>query len=108
MNNTKNSDLLVIADNNSTALWRLVGASGFEYSSETEDKIIDHISGDVQYKAALVGEKVYQDQSRILLELNRKEIPWIMVLDKTEDEKAGFTELERLSEKAVGMKLNFN
>ena len=108
MSNLENSDLLIIADNNSADLWMLVGAKGLEYSAETEEKIIEHLSGDVEYKAVLIGEAVYKDQSRILIELNRKEIPWIVVLDTTEDENAGFTELERLSEKAVGMRLSFN
>jgi hypothetical protein len=37
--------------------------------------------------------------------LNDLEIPWIMLLDQSNDEKIGYKELQRLSEKAIGMSL---
>jgi len=52
-----------------------------------------------------VGETVYEKGFAIVKQLNEKEIPWIVLLDKSSDEKMGYKELEKLSEKAVGMSL---
>ncbi len=98
--------LLVIADERSVMLWKTVGAMGITFSPEKMHEIIEYIKAKGPlHKAALVGETVYEKGFAIVKQLNEKEIPWIVLLDKSSDEKMGYKELEKLSEKAVGMSL---
>lgn len=101
--------LLVIADLQSITLWRAIGAQGIVFSKESLRETIRHIQNNADlYRAALVGENVYSDGHPIVKALNDNDIPWIVLLDTTHDEKIGYQELERLSEKAIGMKLSFH
>lgn len=105
MSNTE-KQLLVIADEQSVLLWRTVGAKGFVFSKESMPQLISYIKeqGHV-HKAALLGEKAYEEGLSLVRYLSEHEIPWIVLLDTSMDEKIGYKELEKLSEKAIGMSL---
>lgn len=104
-----NSSLLIIAEEQSAIMWRIVGATGIIFKEKALPEILKQLQETyAQYRCALIGENVYKHGYPILRFLTEKEIPWIMLLDTSTDEKAGYKELETLSEKAIGMKLQFN
>lgn len=108
MSNNSKKQLLVISDVHSTSLWVTVGAQGVVFSND-HSKIIEIVSlireKAEELKVALIGEEVYEKGYLILKALKDNDIPWIVLLDKSQDEKVGYQELEKLSEKAIGMSL---
>lgn len=106
MNTPRQQSLLVIAQEQSVLLWRMVGAHGEVFSPARIREIVTYIKEHPgAHQAALVGESVYEEGYPVIRQLNESEIPWIMLLDTSTDEKIGYKELQRLSERAIGMSL---
>lgn len=101
--------LLVIAGKESSALWSLAGATSYEYNESNIDRILELCNSDLsQYKAALIGEEVYQSNTKIVRSLNNQGLPWLVLTDKSRNKELGYKELQKLSEGAVGMRLSTN
>jgi vacuolar-type H+-ATPase subunit F/Vma7 len=106
MENTNKKNLLVIAEERSVLIWEMAGAKGLVFDPQKIRETFNEIKAhSMDYKAALIGESVYEKGTQIVRLLNDLEIPWIMLLDQSNDEKIGYKELQRLSEKAIGMSL---
>lgn len=106
MDKKNEKNLVVIASERSVLIWEMAGAKGYIFDSSKIKEVITELNNNsANFKAALIGESVYANGHNIVRTLNELEIPWIMLLDESTDEKIGYKELQRLSERAIGMSL---
>ena len=102
--------LLVIGEKQIVNVFKLLGSDGIVLNAQNIDQIIEYIeTNKSKIGGILITEDAYEPDSKLIKKINLSELPWVVLPSKTDEksENTGYQELEKLAEKAIGMKLNF-
>lgn len=106
----KDGKLLVLGEKKIVNIFKLLGSDGMAVDQESVDEVIDYIEKNKNnIGGILLTENVYDPDSKLVKRINSSDLPWVVLPSNTQGEStnSGYQELERLAEKAIGMKLNF-
>lgn len=99
--------LLVIGDKSVVDTFRLLGSVGIVATLNDFENTIKYIEENKdEIGGILLTDSLYDNSSRLIRRINNSEIPWVVLPSGTQGTSQGYQELERLAEKAIGMKLN--
>lgn len=106
----KPGKLLVIGDRKIVNIFKLLGSEGIAFIENNVEGAIKYIDkNSTQIGGILLTEDVYEPDSKLIKKINLSDLPWVVLPSKSDEksENTGYQELEKLAEKAIGMKLNF-
>lgn len=98
--------LYIIGDKYIVDTYRILGCKGFVYEEAKLNSIIEYIEANFErIGGILLTDEVYDEDSKLIRKIDNLEIPWIVLPSLEENGNKGYQELERLAEKAIGMKI---
>jgi vacuolar-type H+-ATPase subunit F/Vma7 len=98
--------LLVIGEKSVVDTFRLLGSVGLVTSLDDFENTIKYIEENKdEIGGILLTDSLYDTSSKLIRRINNSEIPWIVLPSGKQGTSQGYQELERLAEKAIGMKL---
>jgi vacuolar-type H+-ATPase subunit F/Vma7 len=98
--------LYIIGDKYIVDTYRILGCKGLVFEESKLNSIVDYIEANVErIGGILLTDEVYQEDSKLIKKIDNLEIPWIVLPSLDEADNNGYRELERLAEKAIGMKI---
>ncbi len=99
--------LLVIGEKSVVDTFRLLGSVGLVTTLDDFENTIKYIEENKEeIGGILLTDSLYDSSSKLIRRINNSEIPWVVLPSGTQGTSQGYQELERLAEKAIGMKLN--
>ena len=99
-------NLYIIGNKYIVDTYRILGCKGFVFEEKNLVSIVEFIElNHERIGGILLTDEVYSDDSRLIKKIDSLEIPWIILLSQDTDANKGYQELEKLAEKAIGMKI---
>lgn len=104
----KSGRLIVIGNKRIVNIFELLGSKGIVIENQNDSVAIDYVQTHFdRIGGALITSEFGQPDSKIVKKLNSLEIPYIVLNTQDDEGNGGYGELERLAEKAIGLKVNF-
>lgn len=98
--------LYIIGDKYIVDTYRILGCKGLVYEESKLNTIVEYIEVNFErIGGILLTDEVYDEDSKLIKKIDNLEIPWIVLPSVGEKGNKGYQELERLAEKAIGMKI---
>jgi vacuolar-type H+-ATPase subunit F/Vma7 len=98
--------LYIIGDKYIVDTYSILGCKGLVYEESKLSSIIEFIENNFEkIGGILLTDEVYDKDSKLIKKIDNLEIPWIVLPSLEEGGNKGYQELERLAEKAIGMKI---